>query len=228
MPWATPPATWPSTMFGLIITPQSSRHHVAQDRRPVPVSGSTSTVHRVARVRPHGRRARGSGGRPRACGSRSAGSVADVLVGGLRHLLHGHRLRRRAHDRHDALLDLEVFGRGFEQVRRRWRQTFSLQEDRAPRGRPAPIIGPLRLPPVPGPNGALSVSPWWTVTSSMCTPRNSAASCAVVVSRPWPCAPEPMNTSTRPSGCMRRWAGSLLVGADRRLRLDVEREPDPE
>ena len=31
MPWATPPCTWPSTMFGLIIRPQSSRHHVPQD-----------------------------------------------------------------------------------------------------------------------------------------------------------------------------------------------------
>ena len=29
-----------------------------------------------------------------------------------------------------------------------------------------PIIGPLRLPPVPGPKGALSVSPWRTVTSA--------------------------------------------------------------
>jgi hypothetical protein len=72
-----------------------------------------------------------------------------------------------------------------------------------------PIIGPLRLPPVPGPNGVLSVSPWRTATSSKSMPRFSATSCAVVVSRPWPCEPDPMNTSTRPSGCMRTCAGSL-------------------
>ena len=43
MPWATPPCTWPSTMLGLIIRPQSSD---TTNRRisTLPVAGSTSTV----------------------------------------------------------------------------------------------------------------------------------------------------------------------------------------
>ena len=44
-------------------------------------------------------------------------------------------------------------------------------------------------------------------------PRCSATSWAVVVSRPWPCEPEPRYTSTLPSGWMRMCAGSVAVDA---------------
>ena len=43
MPWATPPCTWPSTMFGLIIRPQSS-DTTNRSTSTLPVAGSTSTV----------------------------------------------------------------------------------------------------------------------------------------------------------------------------------------
>jgi hypothetical protein len=44
-------------------------------------------------------------------------------------------------------------------------------------------IGPLRLPPVPAPNGVTAVSPWTVCTSAMSAPRASATSWTTVVSR---------------------------------------------
>ena len=50
-------------------------------------------------------------------------------------------------------------------------------------------IEPLRLPPVPAPNGVSAVSPWMVWTSAMSTPRASAVSCTTVVSRLLPRRP---------------------------------------
>ena len=43
MPWMTPPWTWPSTISGLICTPQSSTATYLRTSTP-PVSVSTSTT----------------------------------------------------------------------------------------------------------------------------------------------------------------------------------------
>ena len=51
------------------------------------------------------------------------------------------------------------------------------------------VIGPLRLPPVPAPNGVTAVSPWIVATSSMSAPSASAASWITVVSRLLPVDP---------------------------------------
>ena len=51
------------------------------------------------------------------------------------------------------------------------------------------IIEPLRLPPVPAPNGVTAVSPWIVCTSAMSAPSASAASCTAVVSRLLPVDP---------------------------------------
>ena len=66
----------------------------------------------------------------------------------------------------------------------------------------------LRLPPVPAPKGAAAVSPWMSTTSSMSTPRWSATTWIIVVSRLWPWLPEPINTCTVPSGSTRTVATS--------------------
>ena len=56
----------------------------------------------------------------------------------------------------------------------------------------------LRLPPVPGPSGVVSVSPCTTRTWSMSTPSSSATTWAMVVSRLWPWLAPLWATSTRP------------------------------
>jgi hypothetical protein len=47
MPWATPPITWPSTISGLMMLPQSSTATYLSIRVD-PVSGSTSTTQMCA------------------------------------------------------------------------------------------------------------------------------------------------------------------------------------
>ena len=71
------------------------------------------------------------------------------------------------------------------------------------------IIEPLRLPPVPRPNGVTAVSPWMVLTSSMSTPRASAVSCTAVVSRLLPVEPPATYTLTLPEGSMRIVAPSV-------------------
>ena len=71
------------------------------------------------------------------------------------------------------------------------------------------IIEPLRLPPVPSPNGVTAVSPWIVCTSSMATPRASAVSCTAVVSRLFPVEPPARYTFTFPDGSMRMVAPSV-------------------
>ena len=71
------------------------------------------------------------------------------------------------------------------------------------------IIEPLRLPPVPRPNGVTAVSPWIVCTSSMSTPRASAVSCTAVVSRLFPVEPPARYTLTLPDGSMRIVAPSV-------------------
>ena len=51
------------------------------------------------------------------------------------------------------------------------------------------VIGPLRLPWVPAPNGVIAVSPWIVATSSMSAPSASAVSWMTVVSRLFPVEP---------------------------------------
>ena len=69
----------------------------------------------------------------------------------------------------------------------------------------------LRLPPVPGPNGAEAVSPWTTVTSSTSTPRRSATTWAIVVSRLWPWLPLLISACTWPLTPMLTTAPSLAM-----------------
>ena len=51
------------------------------------------------------------------------------------------------------------------------------------------VIDPLRLPPVPAPNGVTAVSPWIVCTSPMSAPSASAVSWTTVVSRLLPVDP---------------------------------------
>ena len=53
------------------------------------------------------------------------------------------------------------------------------------------------------PNSTLEVSPCTMSTFSIGMPRRSATTCANVVSWPWPCECEPVNTVTLPVGCTR-------------------------
>ena len=71
------------------------------------------------------------------------------------------------------------------------------------------IMDPLRLPPVPAPNGVTAVSPWMVETSSMLTPSASAVSWIVVVSRLFPVDPPATYTLTLPDGSMRMVAPSV-------------------
>jgi hypothetical protein len=67
----------------------------------------------------------------------------------------------------------------------------------------------LRLPPVPGPDGVASVSPWMTVTTSMSTPSWSATTWATVVSTLWPWLALLMSACTSPLTPMLTMAASL-------------------
>ena len=53
------------------------------------------------------------------------------------------------------------------------------------------------------PKSTFEVSPCTMSTFSIGTPRRSATTCAKVVSWPWPCECEPVNTVTLPVGCTR-------------------------
>ena len=53
------------------------------------------------------------------------------------------------------------------------------------------------------PLGEDCVSPWITSTFSNGTPSWSATICDQAVSWPWPCADEPVTTSTEPEGSIR-------------------------
>src|SRR6478609_3583150 len=87
----------------------------------------------------------------------------------------------------------------------------------------APLrITALRLPPVPGPNGADAVSPWMTVTSSTSTPRRSATTWATVVSA----AHQRLNLAVDADADDRPLAGHVAHGDAR--WLDVQPEPDAE
>ena len=61
-----------------------------------------------------------------------------------------------------------------------------------------PAVTALRLAKVPTPKGTAAVSPPITVTHSIGTPRASAATCAKLVSWPWPELTAPVATTTRP------------------------------
>ena len=71
------------------------------------------------------------------------------------------------------------------------------------------VIEPLRLPPVPAPNGVMAVSPWIVATSFTSTPSASAVSCTTVVSRLFPVEPPATYTFTVPDGSMRIVAPSV-------------------
>ena len=85
----------------------------------------------------------------------------------------------------------------------------------APRTEPVATVA-ARLPPVPiAENGVVRLSPWTTRTDAIGTPRVSAATCASVVSWPWPC------------GRLARVHGERAVGLQARGgALGRHREPD--
>ena len=62
-----------------------------------------------------------------------------------------------------------------------------------------PAVTALRLANVPTPNGTAAVSPPITVTQSIGTPSASAATCAKLVSCPWPELTAPVATVTCPA-----------------------------
>ena len=68
-----------------------------------------------------------------------------------------------------------------------------------------------RLPPDPPPNGAVAVSPMWTLMSSRATPSSSATTWATVVSTLWPLLIALVITSTEPLGPMRTVVASLDI-----------------
>ena len=75
------------------------------------------------------------------------------------------------------------------------------------------------------PKGAAAVSPWTSTTSSMSTPRWSATTWTIVVSRLWPVESGPINTCTVPVGSMRTVVASVpTAGAAIARRLHVEAE----
>ena len=106
--------------------------------------------------------------------------------------------------------DLEVVGRRLQLV---GGDLEHLRRAPAPAAALAapPTITALRLPPVPGPNGADAVSPWTTVTSSTSTPSSSATTWAIVVSRLWPWLPLLMSACTLPLTPMRTIAASVAM-----------------
>ncbi len=71
------------------------------------------------------------------------------------------------------------------------------------------VIEPLRLPAAPAPNPVTAVSPWIVATSSILTPRASAASWTTVVSMLFPVEPPAMYTLTLPDGSIRMVAASV-------------------
>ena len=137
--------------------------------------------------------------------------TAGLEVRGVRDLGDGARSRGCAAHARDAVDDVDVVGRGLQQVGGDLRHLCSEA--------PAPRPGSRRRGSAHSGSRRCrtrTASRWCRPgapsTSSNATPRNSLTSCAVVVSRPWPCDPEPRYTSTVPSGWTRRCAGSVLYG----------------
>ena len=145
-------------------------------------------------------------------GSMPGGSAPGVEVRGVRAIVgDGARSRRCAPHARDAVDDRRCLRARPPSGARRsrppcCRSTAAAPLDRGTEDRTAAAAArPERV-------GRLAGVALCTVTSSNATPRNSLTSCAVVVSRPCPCDPEPRYTSTVPSGWTRMCAGSVLYG----------------
>ena len=151
MPCTVPPAIWPSTTFGLIIGPQSS---LTMYRRSVtcPVSTSTSQVQTcVALAQMNGRSARVARRWPRARPARPGGGPATGTRA--RRARATTPRRRGAADAGPAVGELDVVGArprggGPRCSTIRSRRIAGVSRPTAPA-----VIPPLRLPPVPAPNG---------------------------------------------------------------------------
>ena len=153
---------------------------------------------------------------------------AEIEVRDVGDLGDGARPGRCAAHARDPVDDVDVLRRRLEQMGRDRRHLLPELLRRAP-WIAAPRIGPLRLPPVPNAYGVSLVSPWCTVTSSNGDAEELAdTSCAVVVSRPCPCDPEPRYTSTRAVGLDADVGRLGAVGTHHALRLDVQADADAE
>src|SRR5256885_16385475 len=86
--------------------------------------------------------------------------------------------------------------------------SFSLTRSAATAALPSIETAP-RLPKVPLPRGATSVSTASTRTASMEMPRRSATSCAIVVAWPWPCDGKLVTQLTVPSAPIVTVAASM-------------------